>query len=126
MDEKQKDLVNTLRDYGVHQLTKIIYEVSRVYRKSIGESIEYEWSTAPKWEIEAIRNGVQYHVDNPGKTPEDSHNNWLKEKQDTGWVHGEVRDPEAKTHPCMVPYNELPKEQQVKDHLFIAVVSSFQ
>ena len=31
------------------------------------------------------------------------------------------KDPEAKTHPCMVPYECLPWEQRVKDYLFISV-----
>lgn len=27
-----------------------------------------------------------------------------------------------RTHPCMVPYDQLPQEQRVKDHLFGAAV----
>jgi hypothetical protein len=41
-----------------------------------------------------------------------------------GWVYGETKDPVAKTHPCLVAYNDLPIEQQVKDHLFRAVVKA--
>jgi hypothetical protein len=39
-------------------------------------------------------------------------------------VYGEVKDAEKKTHPCIVPYKDLPPEQQAKDHLFKAVVSA--
>ena len=55
-------------------------------------------------------------------TPEESHENWRKVKDAEGWVYGPVKDAEAKTHPCMVPYEELPSAQIIKDHLFQAVV----
>ncbi len=31
-------------------------------------------------------------------------------------------DPIAKTHPCLVPYGELPPEQKAKDELFLSIV----
>jgi len=46
----------------------------------------------------------------------------MKQKRDDGWVYGEVKDPERKTHPCMVPYDDLPIEQRAKDTLFGATV----
>jgi hypothetical protein len=58
----------------------------------------------------------------PDTTPEDSHKNWLAHKVKDGWVYGPVKDVEKKEHPCMVPYEELPLEQRVKDYLFRAVV----
>lgn len=39
-----------------------------------------------------------------------------------GWEYGPVKDPEAKEHPCLVPFSDLPREQQAKDFLFRAVV----
>jgi hypothetical protein len=33
-----------------------------------------------------------------------------------------VKNPDAKEHPCFVPYDELPAEQRTKDYLFQAVV----
>jgi hypothetical protein len=32
------------------------------------------------------------------------------------------RDPEKKTHPCMLPYAELPESQKKKDDLFLTTV----
>jgi len=50
----------------------------------------------------------------------------MKEKVDDGWVYGEKKDPDATppTHHCIVPFSELPKEQQAKDFIFRAVVHS--
>lgn len=51
-----------------------------------------------------------------------SHDNWMAEKVADGWVYGEVKDPAAKTHPCIVPFDQLPPEQQFKDRLFATIV----
>ena len=67
-------------------------------------------------------NGVKFHQENPDAGPSHSHENWLKEKEADGWVYGSVKDETHKMHPCMVPYDELPGEQKLKDTLFIAVV----
>jgi len=66
--------------------------------------------------------GVNYHLDNLDSKPEDSHNSWLKEKEKDGWSYGKVKDAEKKTHPCCIPYEELPLEDKIKDSLFISVV----
>lgn len=65
-----------------------------------------------------MRNGVRFIVENPDADLSASHDNWLKQKVAEGWVYGEVKDPEAKTHPCCVPYEELPESQKFKDLLF--------
>ncbi len=46
------------------------------------------------------------------------------EKLAAGWTYGPAKDPEAKRHPCLVPFAELPANQQAKDRLFFAVVSA--
>jgi hypothetical protein len=49
---------------------------------------------------------------------------WCRSKVADGWVFGPVKDADAKTHPCLVPYDALPREQQRKDALFVAVVNA--
>lgn len=46
----------------------------------------------------------------------------MAERLKDGWVFGNVKNPEAKTHPCLVPYTQLPPDQQAKDLLYIQVV----
>lgn len=38
-----------------------------------------------------------------------------------GWRYGPVRDREAKTHPDMVPYDELERRERDKDAVFVAL-----
>ena len=55
------------------------------------------------------------------------HENWVILKEEAGWEYGETKDPEARpkpTHPCMVPWGKLPREQKLKSRLFLAVVKT--
>lgn len=107
-------------------VAKVCHEVNRVYCKSIGDDSQPTWDEAPDWQKLSAINGVLFHLKNPDAGPPGSHENWLKDKQADGWVYGEKKDPEAKTHPCMVPYDQLPKEQQTKDALFVAIVHALR
>jgi hypothetical protein len=53
----------------------------------------------------------------------DNHENWLRDKLDSGWVYGNIKSFDKKTHPCMVPYDQLPQSQKIKDMLFISEVA---
>lgn len=95
------------------------HEMNRVYCLTIGEH-QPSWEEAPEWAKESARKGVAGAL--AGNTPEQSHRGWLDEKERTGWKYGPVKDAAAKTHPCMVPYAELPAEQRAKDTLFLMSV----
>lgn len=107
------------------QVAKVCHNVNRAFCRTIGDNSQPTWKEAPEWQKESAINGVDYHMSND-VTPEKSHENWMKEKEENGWVYGEVKDPNKKEHPCMVPYEELPAEQRTKDHLFKSVVDSFK
>ncbi len=52
-------------------------------------------------------------------SPEELHGSWMQAYYAMGWVHGENHDPEEKTHPDLVPYEQLGKLEQDKDAVFI-------
>lgn len=104
------------------EIARICHEANRSYCHSIGDESQPTWENAPRWQKESAENGVLFHLHNPKAGPAGGHENWMKEKLATGWIHGEKKDPEAKTHPCLVPYDQLPKEQQAKDFIFIGIV----
>lgn len=58
---------------------------------------------------------IQAFMKNPGMTPEENHDNWMQYRISQGWVYGKVKDKEKKTHPDLVPFDELPKVEQGKD-----------
>lgn len=107
-------------------IARVAHEVNRAYCASIGDNSQPSWEDAPEWQKNSAINGVQFHLAHPGASPADSHNNWLAQKAAEGWTYGEMKDQEAKTHPCFRPYEELPQEQRSKDYLFIAVVNAMR
>lgn len=110
--------------HSLEKIAKVAHEVNRGYCKSIGDNSQPTWEDAPEWQKNSALMGVQYHIDNPNSRPEDSHNSWLKVKEQEGWKYGPVKNPDTKEHPCYVPYEQLPTEQKVKDYLFISVVKA--
>lgn len=43
------------------------------------------------------------------------HEVWSSGRMAEGWTYGEVRDDARKTHPCLVPYEELPESEKEYD-----------
>lgn len=54
-------------------------------------------------------------------TPAKLHEDWVEAYKKMGWVYGEKRDPEKKTHPDMVPYKYLGQLERDKDDVFFAL-----
>lgn len=110
---------------NIEGIAALCHEVNRAFCESIGDYSQPTWRNAPDWQRESAIAGVKFHLDNE-TTPEQSHVSWMRQKQLDGWTYGAVKDPEAKTHPCMVPYSDLPQEQRSKDFLFKAIVDFFK
>ena len=43
------------------------------------------------------------------------HEVWAQTRIQQGWTYGEQRNDELKTHPCLVPYEELPDAEKEYD-----------
>lgn len=43
------------------------------------------------------------------------HDTWAQARLAEGWVYGPARDDAGKTHPCLVPYGELPESEKEYD-----------
>ena len=43
------------------------------------------------------------------------HDVWAQGRIADGWTYGEQRDDKLKTHPCLVPYEELPDAEREYD-----------
>lgn len=106
----------------INDIAKVCHEVNRAACAAFGDHSQPSWEDAPDWQRDSAVKGVQFTIANPDAPPSASHDSWLEEKRLTGWTYGPVKDAEAKTHPCFVPYDELPPEQKLKDYLFQAVV----
>lgn len=100
----------------------VCHEANRTWCIANGDHSQPLWADAPDWQKESAIKGVAFHLMNPKAGDSASHDSWMAVKLDEGWVYGEVKDPIVKTHPCMVPFEELPKHQQIKDAIFRSIV----
>ncbi len=114
-----------LGEFGAERLASVCHEANRAYCLALGDSSSQpRWEDAPEWQRASAVHGVEAILLGVVLSPEQSHENWLREKAEAGWQYGPVKDPEAKTHPCMVAYGDLPEAQRRKDALFFGIVKA--
>jgi hypothetical protein len=112
-------------EHPLDRIARVCHEVNRAYCEALGDHSQPAWEDAPDWQRESARMGVDLHLSGDFG-PEASHIAWMKEKVDNGWKWGPVKDANAKEHPCIVPFADLPREQQAKDFIFRAVVHALR
>lgn len=109
----------------IPQIAAVCHTVNKAYCEAMGDDSQPDWKDAPDWQKNSAIEGVKLHLEDdigPGA----SHEAWMKLKLEEGWKYGKKKDPEKKEHPCLVPFDKLPAEQQLKDYLFAAVVQGFK
>jgi hypothetical protein len=102
-----------------HQANKALCEVNEDFSQS-------DWDTAEDWQRKSAIEGVEFCIANPDAPDSATHDSWSASKIADGWVYGEVKDSQKKTHPCLVPFDQLPEFQQKKDKLFKAIVDALK
>lgn len=81
------------------------------------------WEDAPTYMRDATVAGVNACLDN-GADAAESHATWCNHMRADGWVHGDSKDIEAKTHPCLIDYEDLAELHKAKDRVFVSTVKS--
>lgn len=105
------------------EIAQVCHEANRAMQAVQGDPAPSPpWAEAPAWQRESATAGVQTAL--TGARPAALHQAWCDQKSADGWRYGPVKDAIAKTHPCLVPYHELPPEQRAKDRLFAAIVKA--
>lgn len=115
-----------MKQVNVIAIAQVCHDANRAFCIVNGDDSQKLWNEAEEWQRESAIKGVQYRLDNPNAGHDAQHNSWMDEKVNSGWIYGEVKDAEKKTHPCIVPFEQLPEFQQKKDALFCAIVDSLK
>ncbi|MBM7070882.1 hypothetical protein JQC92_02350 [Shewanella sp. 202IG2-18] len=105
----------------IEAIAKVCHEVNRAQCIPYGEK-HLSWELAPKWQRDSAILGVCFHIFNPDASASATHESWMAQKLADGWSYGPVKNAKKKTHHCIVPFSDLPKEQQAKDHIFKTIV----
>jgi hypothetical protein len=107
--------------YTAEQIAWVCHEANRALQGITGDPAPSPaWDDAPEWQRASAIAGVVEAL--RGATSAELHQAWCDLKVAEGWTFGLVKDVEARTHPCLVPYGDLPAEQRVKDELFGSIV----
>jgi len=110
-------------DFTTDEIARVCHEANRAIQLITDDPAPSpEWREAPDWQRESAVAGVAKAL--AGVTPAELHQAWCDAKVADDWSYGPVKDGDAKTHPCLVPYDELPEEQRIKDVVFASIVAA--
>lgn len=72
--------------------------------------------------LKSLITGTKYVLENPATTAEENHNIWMEAKRNQGYTYGDVLDVEKKTHPSMIPFEDLSDVEKRKDEMDVLMV----
>lgn len=108
----------------VYGIAKVVHQANQAFRSVLGQDPGPDWTQCSDEQQHTTMLGVEAVLDDNRISAADLHENWAKDMTDKGWTHGPVKDATAKTHPCLVPYHELPPYERYKDKMFRAIVNA--
>lgn len=115
----------TMPTLSAAQVAAIAHEANRVYARGLTppDFSHLHWDVAPDYQRDKIRAGVETHLSSSKSlSPKQAHEAWLKHMKAEGWTYGRVKNEDTRHHPCIVPYEDLPEDQRLKDEIFCAIV----
>lgn len=66
--------------------------------------------------------GVTWRLANRDAPASAQHEEWMRSKIADGWKFGPTKDATLKTHPALIPYDQLAEGVKAKDAVFTAIV----
>ena len=113
--------------YTNEQICRVLHHTLSAFCVAIGEPALQPWDEAPEWQKESTRDAVRAHLEahrngDPTPSAKKSHEIWAQEKRNAGWTWGPVKDAVRKTHPDLVPYEQLSFNARFKDPLVAGVI----
>ena len=103
-------------------IAELAYEAVRAWCTIIGDEPTPPWRSLSESARNSVIDGARFVIEKPHTSLADQHDNWRAARAGDGWQYGATLDRACKWHPNMVPFDELPWVQQVKDRLFRHVV----
>ena len=103
-------------------IARVIHAAIRTWSTAHGQPDMPDWDVAPQWMKDSTFASIQFVLDHPDADGGAQHLQWMNHRRAQGWTYGPVRDEARKTHPMLVPFDQLPIMEQKKDDLVSAIV----
>lgn len=107
----------------IEAATRAVHEANRAWCIAHGDYSQPAWEDMSEEMRDSSVNGIVAVIHGAG--PRESHEAWMSGKLARGWTWGTHKDEVAKTHPDLLPYDELSAYSRAKDRIFVAVASAF-
>jgi uncharacterized protein YfiM (DUF2279 family) len=105
----------------IERICRFVHHAWVAYQLGAGQAYNLEPDAQ---DLRSNRIGVESILANPEAGPEAQHELWMQTRLADGWKWGPVKDKEAKLHPDLVPYDQLPDVEQRKDLNFYLAVKA--
>lgn len=112
------------KNMDLEPIAQVVHDAIRAWSAVHGQHTIPRWADAPDWMQASTLRSVAFVLDNPDASAGDQHRQWMAQRLADGWVFGEVRDEDAKTHPMLIPFEDLPDFEIKKDLLVAAIVKA--
>jgi len=103
--------------------SEFVYNAARLAAiAAVAPVVPAEWKAREEeFRTQFVRVVERQCSDQRSSSPQELHGSWMQAYLDRGWTYGEKYDPEEKTHPDLVPYEQLGQLERDKDDVFIAL-----
>lgn len=113
------------------EFAEIVHEVNRLVQKAVIKHTGFTRVpvSVPWAELSGVTRvslaGALENVRASGVyRPEDSHRLWCEDKWSEGWSYGPTLDVGARTHPNLMPWDNLPPLERAKDKIVLALIGA--
>jgi hypothetical protein len=107
-----------------YQIAYLIHNITSHIPRPDGSLVPL-WCDLPNEHKQHASEAVDEIMNSPSRTAEELHNLWMEPLVKNGWTKGE-HNFDLKQHPSIVPFNELPESEILKDELWYHLTECFR
>jgi hypothetical protein len=103
-----------------HLCVKVAQHVHNYARTLTGSDCPWE-SLSSVTQRTKLRQ-VAHVINHADITPAEQHAEWHRAQLERGWTYGPGYDPEERTDPHCLPYEQLPLQQRINEAMYRAII----